>query len=594
MSKVKIMVVEDEAIVAEDIKHMLLSLDYDVPALAASGDEAITKIKETSPQLVLMDIMLKGDKDGVSVAEHIQYNYGIPVVYLTAYADDYTLERAKITEPYGYIIKPFEKKELYTTIEIALYKYNMERTLIESEKKYRTLFEDSGDAMYISNKDGRFIDVNQSALDLFGYTREEILKLNIRDLYQNIEDRTGITEEIEKQGQIRSYEINFKTKSGKVIPCLLTSTKVRSDVEEAIEYQGIIRDITERKEKEEALKEKAESIGKRFKELQCLYSISNLVEKPDITLDEIIKGTVSLIPEALSYPNIVNVRVRMEDKEYTTNNFYRTEWKQNRDISIRGEKIGDLEVCYKENKKSNPEKDEDAFMNQEKILFSVIAERIGKIIEQVTVEEELKQSLEKLKAITEGIIKAMATTTELKDPYTAGHQKRVSKLSVEIAKKLGLSDDNIEGIRMAGLIHDIGKISVPAEILSKPGELSEHEFNIIKTHSQVGYDILKTIDFPWPIADIILQHHERIDGSGYPYGLGEKDILLEAQIITVADVIDAMASHRPYRPALGINEAFKEISKNKGIKYNSKVVDICLELYEKKEFDFEIYGVNSL
>lgn len=591
MSKVKIMVVEDEAIVAEDIKHMLLSLNYDVPALAASGDEAIKKVKDTRPQLVLMDIMLKGNKDGVSVAEHIQYNYGIPVVYLTAYADDYTLERAKITEPYGYIIKPFEKKELYTTIEIALYKYNMERTLRENEKKYRTLFEDSGDAMYISNAEGKFIDVNQSALELFGYTKNEMLNVNIKDLYENIGHRKDIIKEIERHGQVRSYEINFRAKSGKIIPCLLTSTKVQND--DVIEYQGIIRDITERKKKEEALKEKAESIGKRFKELQCLYSISNLVEQPGITLDEIIQGTVSFIPEALRDPDNVSVRVSMEDKIYTTNDFYKTNLKQNRDISIRGEKIGELEVCYKENN-SDKQEEENIFMNQEKILFSVIAERIGKIIEQVTVEEELKQSLEKLKAITEGIVKAMATTTELKDPYTAGHQKRVSKLSVEIAKKLGLPDDQIEGIRMAGLIHDIGKISVPAEILSKPGKLSEHEFNIIKTHSQVGYDILKTIDFPWPIANIILQHHERMDGSGYPRGIESDEILLEAQIITVADVIDAMASHRPYRPALGINEAFKEISKNKGTKYNTKVVDICVELYENKEFEFEIYGVNLL
>ena len=201
-------------------------------------------------------------------------------------------------------------------------------------------------------------------------------------------------------------------------------------------------------------------------------------------------------------------------------------------------------------------------------------------------EEHVKQSLKRLQRSLEGTIYALAATTEMRDPYTAGHQRRVAALASAVAKEMGLPEEQIEGIHMASLIHDIGKISVPAEILSKPSKLSEMEMDIIKGHSQIAYDILKGIDFPWPIADIVLQHHERMDGSGYPNGLKGDEILLEARILAVADVVEAMASHRPYRPALGLDAALDEIKKNKGQLYDPDVVDACLAVF-KNGFTFE-------
>jgi len=180
-----------------------------------------------------------------------------------------------------------------------------------------------------------------------------------------------------------------------------------------------------------------------------------------------------------------------------------------------------------------------------------------------------------------GTIEAMALTVETRDPYTAGHQRRVSDLARAIATEMDISENRVQGIRLAGVIHDIGKISVPGEILSKPGRISKHEFGIIKEHPTVGYNILKTVDFPWPIAQIVLQHHERFDGSGYPNGLSGEDILLEARIMAVADVVEAMASHRPYRASLGTDMALKEIAKNRGILYDAQVVEVCLRLFNK-------------
>jgi len=195
-------------------------------------------------------------------------------------------------------------------------------------------------------------------------------------------------------------------------------------------------------------------------------------------------------------------------------------------------------------------------------------------------EEILRKSLEES-------IQAIVATVELRDPYTAGHQKRVASLAVAIASDLGLPKEEVHGIHLAASIHDLGKIRVPAEILSKPSKLYDMEFMLIKAHAQAGYDILKGIEFPWPIANMVLQHHERLDGSGYPQGLKGDQILLGSRIIAVADVVEAMASHRPYRAALGIDVALAEIEKGRGTAFDPAVVDACLKLFREGRFAFQ-------
>jgi putative two-component system response regulator len=209
------------------------------------------------------------------------------------------------------------------------------------------------------------------------------------------------------------------------------------------------------------------------------------------------------------------------------------------------------------------------------------------IAERKRAEEELLQSYVKLQRTLEGTVNTLVLAVEMRDPYTAGHQRGVAQLACAIAKEMGLSENQIEGIRMAALIHDIGKISIPAEVLNKPGPLSELEYGLIKAHPQIGHDILKAVDFPWPVADIVLEHHERMDGSGYPQGLSGEEIILEARILGVADVVEAMVSHRPYRPAHEIDEALEEISQNRGVIYDPEVVDACLRLFSEKGFELE-------
>jgi putative nucleotidyltransferase with HDIG domain len=221
-------------------------------------------------------------------------------------------------------------------------------------------------------------------------------------------------------------------------------------------------------------------------------------------------------------------------------------------------------------------------MNQELIGYRGVARDIT---ERKFAMEELQKSRDQLHASLEETVTSLASTAEKRDPYTAGHQQRVDRLACAIGKELGLSDQQIEGLHIAALLHDIGKITLPSEYLAKPAKLSIEERAIIKCHTEVGYEILKNIHFPWPVAEIVYQHHEHLDGSGYPRGLKDEDILLEAKILSVADVVEAMSSHRPYRPSLGVSKALDEIRSGRGSRYDAASVDACLHLILERKIE---------
>jgi len=206
--------------------------------------------------------------------------------------------------------------------------------------------------------------------------------------------------------------------------------------------------------------------------------------------------------------------------------------------------------------------------------------------QNIVLEKKVAEKTAELEEMLQGTIRAMALTSEVRDPYTAGHQQRVAELACAIARKIGFSKDRIRAIHFAGLLHDIGKIRVPVSILNRPGKLLDAEFDLIRVHSQTGYDILKHIHSPWPLAEIVLQHHERLDGSGYPLGLKEDAILPEAKIIAVADSMEAESSFRPYRPALGIDHALAELISKRGVLFDPHAVDACVALFKEENFQF--------
>jgi len=225
----------------------------------------------------------------------------------------------------------------------------------------------------------------------------------------------------------------------------------------------------------------------------------------------------------------------------------------------------------------------EPYSTEDRRLLHKVMSEVATGIENAHLYEGEQRNHSVLQKVTDGVLHVMLLAIEARDPYTAGHQRQVANLACEIAEEMGLSEWDIEGIRIMGLLHDVGKISVPAEILSKPGQINQYEFSVIKTHPQAGYEILKEIEFPWPVSQVILRHHERLDGSGYPQGLSGEDIILEARILGVADVVDAMSSHRPYRPALGFDRVLEEISQKRAILYDPEVVDACLRVFQKSE-----------
>ena len=227
------------------------------------------------------------------------------------------------------------------------------------------------------------------------------------------------------------------------------------------------------------------------------------------------------------------------------------------------------------------------YSSEDRQLLHKISQEVAVSIENALAYESIQQKHGELLEAMDGIIHAMSLVVETRDPYTAGHQKRVADIACAIGRAMDLPEWDIKGIRIAGLLHDVGKLAVPAEILTKPGKLNASEFSIIKSHSQVSYDILELIEFPWPVKQAVLQHHERLDGSGYPEGLSGDDIIIEARILGVADVVEAISSHRPYRPALGLEYAMREIIKQRGILYDPRVVDGCLKLFEEKDANLE-------
>jgi len=267
---------------------------------------------------------------------------------------------------------------------------------------------------------------------------------------------------------------------------------------------------------------------------------------------------------------------------------FRNVFKDKFDRCLKGEQIRD-ELCF-----SIPAKGRQCF----EIVYSPYRDSDGNITHGIVImhnitnrkmmEQELQQSYQKLQNTLEETVQALSSMVEMRDPYTAGHQKRVAEIAQAIAKRMNLSEEQVESIRIASLLHDVGKICVPADILAKPGHLTKLEFELIKEHSQTGHDILKNIEFSSPIAEIVLQHHERIDGSGYPRGLKGDEILLESRIIGVADVVEAMTYHRPYREALGLDAALAEIQKNRDILFDAEVVDDCTKVFREEKLELSV------
>jgi PAS domain S-box-containing protein len=505
-----------------------------------------------------------------------------------------------------------------------------EEALRESREKYREMINGMNDTVWVIGFDGKFVDVNETAVKVLGYSREELLSMGPADIDSHLTEEQ-IKDLIRRMpsDEIQVFETEYTTKEGKTIPVEISSSLVTYRGRQAI--LSIARDITERRRAEEEIRRHLERVEALREIDRAITSTLDLTEVLDIILGELKRvipyhsagifllsdGTAKLAA-GRGFPDLeraLQVAFRVEedalahellqekrplvladaqaDERFRARGgtTYVRSW-IGVPLIAKGEAIGFLTIDHREPGVYSEESAEiaEGFANQAALAIEnarLYEETQQELAERERAEEELQQSFEELRRAFEGTVTVLISAVEMRDPYTAGHQRRVTQLACAIANEMDLPQEQIEGIRLAGLIHDIGKINVPAEILSKPGQLTDLEFGLIKMHPQTGHDVLRAIEFPWPVAQIVLQHHERMDGSGYPQGLSGEEIILEARVLGVADVAEAMASHRPYRAARGIDEALEEISQNRGTLYDPKVVDACLRLFTEKGFKFE-------
>ena len=453
------------------------------------------------------------------------------------------------------------------------------KELEQSELRYKTILESIDIGYYEVDLKGNLTFFNDALCRISGYSREVLTGIGFRAYtepatVQAVFEAYNQVYQTGKPGKGMDYEILTKDGGRKFIDT--TIAPLRDSKENIIGFHGIVRDMTERRQMKDAIAKselKYRAIVENAQE--GIFQLSPRNRRTSVNRAfagmlgydsaEEAEEAISSIPKQVyvrpdEYWRIRNIVEKEGGIKGFETEFYRKDktrlWVSMSISSIRDEADG--------------------------LLY------YHGIVEDITLKKKLEQerqdSIDRLRKSLGATINAMSATVEARDPYTAGHQRRVADLARAIATEMKLSRDQIDGIRLAGMIHDLGKISVPSEILTKPTRLTELEFELIKTHSEAGYNILKDIDFPWPIARIVLEHHERIDGSGYPQGLKGNEILLESKIISVADVVEAISSNRPYRPAFGLKPALEEIAKNSGIIYDEEVARACRKLFEEKRY----------
>lgn len=621
-----VLVVDDNSANLYMLKILLEKEGLEV-ITSENGKDALEKARRNPPDLIVSDILMPV-MDGYSLCRKCKSDKKLKSIPFVFYTATYTSEEEeKFALSLGadrFLVKP-QEPEILIKILIAIMEEKptvkpagpkspgevnfsrqhneilfrklekkmaeldkINRELKVSEEKYRELFEHASIGIYeVDYETGRFTSVNDVICEYTGYTRDELLNMNFSGIFTE-ESLKLLGERLEKLSANErippTVEYSIKTKSGDTLWILLSAQYVY-ETGKLKGASGVIYNITNRKQAEKVLLEnetKYRLLADHMKDLVWLMDmdlkgiyISPSVEKLlGYTIDELKTSpilkllTPASVKTALDFFSLEMPRALAAPPNYSLKRFLDVECR-----SKDGRPVW-LEVGF------------SLIRNENGTPVSILGEARD-ITERKQAEEKLQQTLESLKRAVGTTIQVLVNALESKDPYTAGHQSRSANLASAIATEMGLDANKIEGIRMASSIHDIGKLSVPSEILTKPTKLLDIEFSLIKEHSEKGYEMLKNVESDWPLAEIVYQHHERMNGSGYPRHLKVDDILLESRILAVADVVEAMGSHRPYRPALGIKIALEEIEKNKGILYDADVADACLRLFREKGYELQ-------
>jgi PAS domain S-box-containing protein len=549
-----------------------------------TGETMQKALKEKQWDIILCDYKMPEFNAPSAIALLKELNIDIPLIVVTGKIGEETAAECMHSGAKDYIINdnlfrlcPAIDRELQYA-EIRNKHRQVESDLRRNEKKYRSILENIQEIYYEVDLAGNLTFFNDSLCRILGYSREELMGMN----YRQYEDKESI------KNVIQTYNKVYKT--GKPIDGfgrqLISKDGTKRYVEVSISLQkdssgkpigfrGISCDLTERKQMEDTISQSED----KYRTI--------LDGMDDVYFEVDIKGNITFVNPSSSKMS------GYSEQELIGTSFKKINAPDG--IEITKQYFGDIYLTGKAGKpflwkllKKNGE--QGSF----ELVASLIRDKQGNpigfrgigrdVTERKLAEYILQQTLSSLRKAFGTTIQIMVSAVEMRDPYTSGHQVRSADIARAIASELGLSRDTIDGIRLAGSIHDIGKLSIPAEILSKPTKLSDIEFSLVKEHSRVGYEMLKNVESSWPLAQIVYQHHERMNGSGYPRSMKGDEILIEARIMAVADVVESMASHRPYRPALGIDAAMKEIETNKVTLYDPAVADACLKLFREKHY----------
>jgi len=448
-----------------------------------------------------------------------------------------------------------------------------EEGLARESHRNRVFLRNASDGIHILDADGKVLEASDSFCEMLGYSREELIGAHVSlwdAQWSPQELKQVIAEQIAKNGR-SVLETQHRRRDGSLLDVEVTGQGLELDGKPVLFNSA--RDITERIRAQQQLVEaeaqfrslveqsiagtyiiqdgKFAYVNPRFAEIFGYGSAGEIIGR----------DTLSMVAEKERGTVAENIRRRIEGEKASISYDFTGLRKDGSmcDVGVHGARATHL---------GRP----------------AVIGLIQDISEKKRAEEQIKRYVAQLEAAFMSTVAVATTLSEMRDPYTAGHERRVAEIAVAIGAELGLDGRQQQGLRVAGFLHDIGKITIPSEILSKPGKLSPIEYKLIQCHSQASYDVLKGVEFPWPVAQIALQHHERMDGSGYPQGLKGEAILIEARIMAVADVIEAMSSHRPYRPGLGIDKALAEIERGRGSAYDPEIADICLRLFREKGY----------
>jgi PAS domain S-box-containing protein len=616
----KVLIVDDNSTNLYMLKSILEEERLDVIA-AENGKEALERALADPPDLIVSDILMPV-MDGYTLCrqcksdEHLKQ---IPFIFYTAtYTEPKDEMFALSLGADRFILKPQEPEILLNLLkeyieggnpvklappkplgdEMEFFRGHNEilfrklekkmldleianQQLKESEKKYRDLFDFLPIPVYEMDFEANIISANRSVYETFRGSEEDLKKgFKAWQLLspEAIDKSSKNIERLLKGEQLGGTEYTLKRLDGSVFPGIVISSVIYSHGK-PVGLRGAIVDITQRKQQEEELLRTNTLLDLIIENIPDMIFLKDAGDLRFVRFNRAGEALLGHSRSDLLGKNDYDLFPKEQADFFT---------EKDREV-LRGKELMDIpeepiQTGNRGERTLHTKKVPILDANGEPEYLLGISEDIT---ERKQMETERQQNYERLRKTLEATVHAIAVTVETRDPYTAGHQRRVADLSKTIASEMGLATDQIDGIYMASKIHDIGKISVPAEILSKPTKLTHTEFSLIKVHAQSGYEILKDIEFPWPIARMVLEHHERMDGSGYPRNLKGEEILIEARILAVADVVEAMASYRPYRPGLGIDVALAEIEKNRGIFYDDAVADACLRLFREKGFKLE-------